>query len=310
MRRLKEYLKNTSAQAKVLLVLGCLYCGVLVMFNDAGAASELVGYQPSISIQIKDGGEDPVTYLVKRNTVENVLNDLNIELQKEDQVDVDLKTKVSEGSSFAITRVTYEEVKEETPIAYGTDYVDSDDTSFFGTRLKTAGVEGIKETTYRVKKVNGQEVERQELGNQVIKEPVNEIMENSGVSTGVRFTGKLTRYGADCYGCGTRTAAGLYVTVNGVKNENKATLTYQGGEYYVLAADSSIPFGTIVKVSNHGFSIPDPFYGIVLDRGGAVTGTTMDVFCGSGSNPMFSGGTSYSTVYEIISMGSGATGIY
>lgn len=310
MRNIKTYLKNVSAQVKVLMVLGCIYCGVLVMFSDAGAARELVGYQPSIGIQIKDGSEPEVTYLVKRNTVENVLNDLNITLEKEDSVNIDLKTKVTEGTSFEITRVTYEEVKEESAIDFGIDYVDSDDTSFFGTRVKSEGVPGVKETTYKVKKVNGKEVERTELSSKTVKEPVNKIVENGSVSTGVSFTGKLTRYGADCYGCGTRTAAGLYVTVNGVKNENKATLTYNGGEYYVLAADSSIPFGTIVKVSNHGFNIPDPFYGIVLDRGGAVTGTTMDVFCGSGPNPLFGGGTSYSTHYEIVSMGNGATGIY
>ena len=132
------------------------------------------------------------------------------------------------------------------------------------------------------------------------------MVERGTVGTGVTFTGRLTRYGADCVGCGNRTAAGLYVTTNGVENSGKVTMSYNGGEYYVLAADGSIPFGSILKVSNHGFSIPDPFYGIVLDRGGAITGTNVDVFCGGESASFFSGGTSYSTQFEIVALGNGS----
>lgn len=279
----------------------------LSKFDQVGTIED---YEPAIAIKIVDGDKEEKEYLIQKNTVENVLNDLEITLDNEDSVNLQNNDQVSEGTQIVITRVTYQEVTEQQNIAYETQYVDSDDKTLFGTRVKQEGVPGILSIVYKARFVNGKEVSREELRRETIKEPIAKIVEEGTVSTGVTFTGRLTRYGADCYGCGNRTAAGLYVTVNGVKDAGKVTLTYGGGEYYVLAADSSIPFGTIVKVSNHGFTIPDPFYGIVLDRGGAVTGTSMDVFCGGESSSFFSGGTTYNTVFEIISVGSGATGIY
>lgn len=310
MKTIKELIKNTDVKIKTLVILGCIYVGVLAAFQDAGAVTELIGYEPAISIMLKDGDKENTDYLVKRTTLENALSDLNIVLGEEDTLNMDLKELISEGSQIEITRVTYEEERVAEAIPFKTNYVDSTDKTLFGTRIVSEGEKGVREVIYKKKFVNGEEVERVEVGSEVTKEPIAAVVEQGTVSSGVTFTGRLTRYGADCYGCGTRTAAGLYVTINGVKNEGKVTLTYNGGEYYVLAADRSIPFGTIVKVSNHGFSIPDPFYGIVLDRGGAVTGTSMDVFCGSERGGFFTGGTSYNTRYEIVVRGSGATGIY
>lgn len=47
-------------------------------------------------------------------------------------------------------------------------------------------------------------------------------------------------------------------------------LSYNGGSYYCLAADPSIPFGTIIKITNHNLGIESTAYGIVVDRGGAI----------------------------------------
>ena len=171
------------------------------------------------------------------------------------------------------------------------------------------GVDGTKDIIYNVRKINGEEVSREEIGSEITTEPINRTIEVGSITTGYTFSGKLTSYGADCIGCGTRTAAGLYVTVNGVKNERKATLSFNGGEYYVLAADPQFPFGTIVKISNHNYNLPDPLYGIVLDRGGAVKGTTMDIFSGSQASPLF-GGSGSTVNYEIIQYGDGRTSIY
>lgn len=310
MKTIKALLKNTDLKIKILVVLMCLYIGVLASFQEVDAVAELVGYEPAISIQIQDGSKEAVHYLVKKSTVANTLNDLGIVLGEEDSVNLALSDEVAEGTVLAITRVTYEEERVKESVPYDTIYVDSSDTSLIGTRIQTPGQAGVRELIYQKKLVNGQEVEKKQVGSEVTTEPIACVVERGTVGAGTTFYGTLTRYGADCAGCGTRTAAGLYVTTNGVKDEGKITLTYQGGEYYVLAADSSIPFGTIIRVSNHHYSLPDPFYGIVLDRGGAVTGTTVDVFCGSEKASFFSGGTSYNTCFEIIALGDGATGIY
>jgi Uncharacterized protein conserved in bacteria len=302
----KEKFKKIDLKTRILGLLACFYVVILISFQQVEAVQELKDYEPAISIELKDGKKKAVKYLVKSTSLENVLNDLNIKLGEEDSINLKMDTEIEEGAKINITRVTYEEERVKEKIAYEIEYVDSTDPNLFGTRVKSEGQEGIKEVIYKKRLINGKEVKREKIGSEVTKEPVAAVVERGTVGTGVTFTGRLTRYGADCVGCGNRTAAGLYVTTNGVENSGKVTMSYNGGEYYVLAADGSIPFGSILKVSNHGFSIPDPFYGIVLDRGGAITGTNVDVFCGGESASFFSGGTSYSTQFEIVALGNGS----
>lgn len=302
---MKEKFKKIDLKTRILGLLACFYVIILISFQQVEAVQELKDYEPAISIEVKDGKKKAVKYLVKSTSLENVLNDLNIKLGEEDSINLKMDTEIEEGAKINITRVTYEEERVKEKIAYEIEYVDSTDPNLFGTRVKSEGQEGIKEVIYKKRLINGKEVKREKIGSEVTKEPVAAVVERGTVGTGVTFTGRLTRYGADCVGCGNRTAAGLYVTTNGVENSGKVTMSYNGGEYYVLAADGSIPFGSILKVSNHGFSIPDPFYGIVLDRGGAITGTNVDVFCGGESASFFSGGTSYSTQFEIVALGNG-----
>ena len=176
--------------------------------------------------------------------------------------------------------------------------------------ISTSGnTNGIKDVIFTVRKINGLEVSREQTGEEISLEPTPRTLEVGTITTGDKFIGKMTSYGADCIGCGTRTAAGLYVTTTGVKNEPTATLSFNGGEYYVLAADKQFPFGTIIKVSNHSYNIPDPFYGIVLDRGGLIKGTKLDLYTGSQKNPLF-GGHGGTVNYEIIAYGDGRTSIY
>lgn len=88
----------------------------------------------------------------------------------------------------------------------------------------------------------------------------------------IEFTGTLTGYGADCVGCSGILGCQPHQDVrNGNIYYNDSTY----GKIRILAADSSIPCGSIVKISNYKFS--DDFYGIVLDRGSAIVGLTMDL---------------------------------
>lgn len=76
------------------------------------------------------------------------------------------------------------------------------------------------------------------------------------------FTGSLTGYGPDCYGCGGKTSTGYDLREN---------IYYDDAEYgtiRIVAADKYFPFYSIIRISN----VPgmEPFIAIVLDRGGDV----------------------------------------
>lgn len=293
----------------IFMVCLVMFIFAMSLVVNSDHVKSLSSYKETSQVLINDGNQGEESYYVHLSTVENALNDLDIVLNEEDSLNYELTYELQKDDVIEITRVTYAQERTSVAVAYATEYVMIEDSTLVGNRLIQEGVDGTKDIIYNVRKVNGVEVSREERGSEITVDPIHKTYEVSATTTGRIFTGKLTSYGADCVGCGTRTAAGLYVTVNGVKNERTATLSFNGGEYYVLAADKEFPFGTIVKISNHSYNIPDPFYGIVLDRGGAVTGTHMDLYTGSQVNPLF-GGHGGTVTYEIIAYGDGRTSIY
>jgi len=86
------------------------------------------------------------------------------------------------------------------------------------------------------------------------------------------FTASVTAYLATCPGCSG-------ITANGTDVRNVSTFYDSSfGTVRILAADRRFPFGTIIYVSGIG-------HGVVLDRGGAVTGNVLDLLMGSYADP-------------------------
>lgn len=128
----------------------------------------------------------------------------------------------------------------------------------------------------------------------------NTVVANGQEATsGAYFeTNRITRYGVDCNGCNMGsdgrggTASGISVGLDEVRQQDgtwQKGITYQG--YYIVAASSDIPLCSILEISEHsisggGISAGEPFYAIVLDRGGGVQESHIDLFAGSESNPL------------------------
>jgi len=87
----------------------------------------------------------------------------------------------------------------------------------------------------------------------------------------VKFDGVMTGYGPDCEGCGGR--VGCPPRQN-VKNGNIYFNDQEYGKVNIVATDSRIPCGSIIKITNS--SLGKEVTAIALDRGGAIKGTKMD----------------------------------
>ncbi len=135
------------------------------------------------------------------------------------------------------------------------------------------------------------------------------------VSGNYYTSSRVTRYGYDCYGCNHDTttqrggtSAGIQIGYNEVRQKDGSWsegITYEG--YYIIATSQSIPLCTVVEISNHtisGYGIQSgvPFKAIVLDRGGAITGSKVDLFIGSESDPTVKMGRKKTLDVEIISL--------
>lgn len=132
------------------------------------------------------------------------------------------------------------------------------------------------------------------IGSRVEKGAVAPKMQFGGiVSVGSEFFPKITSYGVDCYGCnisaeGTGgTSAGISIGLTSVKQPDgswKSGVKY--GDYYIVAADPSIPLCSVLTIydhgiTGHGITAGVPFKAIVLDRGGAIKGAKLDLFVGT-----------------------------
>ena len=146
------------------------------------------------------------------------------------------------------------------------------------------------------------------IGSRQETEAVAPKMQFGGsVSVGSEFYPTMVTYGIDCAGCyvspeGTGgTSAGVQVGYHSVRQadgEMREGIKY--GDYYIVAADPSIPLCSILTIYDHGFSgeglTPGvPFQAIVLDRGGAIKGSILDLFKGSQGNTNISNDRSADT---------------
>ena len=77
------------------------------------------------------------------------------------------------------------------------------------------------------------------------------------------YHGPITAYGPDCVGCSGITASGQNVRNNIYYNDKKY------GKVRIVAADKSLPFGTVIKISDLDV-FSEPVLAIVLDRGSAI----------------------------------------
>ncbi len=113
-----------------------------------------------------------------------------------------------------------------------------------------------------------------EKDNLVIVEKEVKINDNESFTVLDSYEGVMTAYGADCYGCSGVTAYGYDIRNNNIYYEDE-----KFGNIRIVAADNSVPFGTVVRVS--GVKIyEEPFLAIVLDRGYAIKGDIMDLAFG------------------------------
>ena len=211
-------------------------------------------------------------------TVANFLKQQEIQLNKYDRVENDVDDIVAPKDKITVVRVekVTDVVEESIDFAVQTQ---SDSSLLKGTeKVVTEGVEGKVARTYEVTKENGKAVKKKLKSEQVIKEPVTQVVavgtkvvtaqvsrgnssNSKSTSNSKEFYVTATAYTANCSGCSGKTATGLKLK-SGMK---------------VIAVDPSvIPLGTKVWVEGYGNAI-------AADTGGAIVGNKIDVFVGSNS---------------------------
>lgn len=202
------------------------------------------------TITISKIGEEPV----------KIANAQKIELDKEEIVND--YTNITEVIEVVIEEIPFETITKDV----------SNGASQTSNRIIQSGKNGQKKITYKVKYKNEQEISREEISSEIIKEPVNKIVQiqtktitarssynrTSGVS-GQSGVYKVTAYCSCKKCCGKTngiTASGTHATAN-----------------RTIATPSTFKFGTKVVINGTTYTVED--------RGGAIQGNRIDIYMNS-----------------------------
>lgn len=125
-------------------------------------------------VTISDAGE---IYQVRTwaKTVDELIEERRLELAAKDEVRASVgNTNLVDGAEVVVTRVAEVEITKTEPITFATVSRKTADLEKGQTQVATKGMNGIKNVTYLVKRVNGKEVSRKAVASVVSKPAVTE----------------------------------------------------------------------------------------------------------------------------------------
>ncbi|MBO5348685.1 MAG: G5 domain-containing protein [Clostridia bacterium] len=310
--------KDDKASISLKKVISISIILLFIMGIGVMAASSKLN---NVKIILSDGYEMDV--LTSKTKISEILDENHIILLPTENVIPSLDEEISDNKTIRIAQngvnsketeivseelsmekvladynsVTEKIIKEQVTIAYETETKDlSTGNGQKEVKIVQNGVDGLKEISYKVKYLNGQEVEKIQISENVIQNPVNCIKEirnkkvvqvtsrsSSSVSTSAPsvsnstsslaskvsgMTPKVTTLNASAYcaaSCGgnTKTACGATAKA-----------------WYTVAAGKGYAMGTIIYIPYFA-NQPNGGWFIVQDRGGAITNNKLDVYMSS-----------------------------
>lgn len=270
----------------------------------------------TVKIQFANGSE--INIFTTKNKISDILADANIALLETETVSPNLEENLNESKKIVISNIndavelSYEEsiditnetlkndygiitekiitVEEEIPFETIEKNVSSDVNGVKTTnKILQKGVNGIREVSYKYKYKNSVEISKEEISSNIIKEPINQIVQivvqtvtsrsssirtDSGNTlaskvanlTPTQKTMNVSAYTAST--CGKSPSAPDYgITSSGAK----------ASAWYTVAAGSGYKIGTIIYIPYFENS-PNQGWFVVQDRGGAISNSKLDIY--------------------------------
>lgn len=136
----------------------------------------------SQSILINYYGEE-MSVVSFGETAEELLTRLNLSWGSDDTISLPLSTKTYDGMELTVAKVVHQQQSYTTVVPYETIYCTDTSLPAGVEVVRTAGVDGEMRCNARVTYINGLESERTVLDQQVIQQPVDEVIA-VGANTG------------------------------------------------------------------------------------------------------------------------------
>lgn len=236
--------------------------------DTALAENMKVRVETAFQLTLTIGGEQQQVWSTS-TTVADFLKQQQVTLNELDRVEPKLNEPVTKDSIVKVTRV--EKVTDVVEESVDYAVVTKQDSSLErgSSRVLAQGYEGIVAKHYEVMLENGEEVSRELIKTETVKESSDRIVavgikiipqqvSRSNENVADEFYVESTAYTAYCTGCSGVTTTGINLRAN--------------PDMKVIAVDPTvIPLGTKVYVDGYG-------YAIAGDIGSAIKGYKIDVF--------------------------------
>lgn len=224
----------------------------------------------AIPVVINDGGEKEEVWTTEE-TVEDLLENEDIEYDKNDRIEPALDEDIEEDMQVKVTYVTTKKVDKEENVPFEVEK--KNDGSLKKGTQKTVkdGKDGTILRTYEITLENGEEVNREVIDEDVVEPKQNKVIavgtkapvqsaststkSSTGSPSGKTMTMVATAYSPDCAGCSGYSATGMNL---------------KGGPKVIAVDPGVIPLGSRVWVEGYGEAI-------AADTGGAIKGNRIDV---------------------------------
>lgn len=288
--------KKDSASISIMKIIGVSLIFILI-FGVSVMATEI----DIRSVEITMSNGYTMTVVTTKTNVAEILEDNSIVIEEDERVTPSLESEITESNKIVITNKSEQEVQiakisesgiettldeilksyspiiekivvEQENIPYETITKDaSEGAADKKNKVIQQGEDGIKEITYKVKYQNDEEIEKIKLSEQIIKEPIDKIVQiqknvtttRSGStvtsSTGTTKIFKVTAYCSCAKCCGKTTG----ITASGTKATAGRT----------VAASGQFAFGTKLIINGQEYTVED--------RGGAIQGNRIDIYMNS-----------------------------
>ncbi|RDX01135.1 G5 and 3D domain-containing protein [Listeria kieliensis] len=245
-----------------------------------------VNINRAIALSLQNGEKKENVWSTK-SSVQDLLDEKNIKLGKDDRVSPEKDADLKENMTVCVTYVDKKTEEKNEKIAFDTVYKEDSSLEKGETKLLSDGKHGTKKVKYEVVFENGKEKSRKRVGESLLTDSKNKVVargtkqiqvaavshKNSGKkavaappeqassassSSSTPSGGRTFTMQSTAYTGGGVTATGINLSANpGMK---------------VVAVDPSvIPLGSRVYVSGYGEAIAG-------DTGGAIKGNIVDVY--------------------------------
>jgi len=229
----------------------------------------------AVEINVIDGEDSAYSAKTAKNTVGEFIDSKGFDRESV-ILNVDFDAEIIEGMTISIVHASNELVTLEEIVPYDVTKKASKALKAGEQKVVTEGKEGLSKNTYKVYYENNREVSRELVKTEVIKAPVDKVIEYGYAETKVAYVNHtsgtvVSRNGevryksvlncqATAYCLKGRTASGMY-TQPGVVAVDPRVIPL-GTRLYIETTDGSYVYGTAVAA----------------DTGGAIKGNIVDLY--------------------------------